>query len=77
MSLSRCGHQTVLTSAKPHLVGLEIDPLSTDIVIYHLDVSIVVCICCYGDQAQQYGRGCVKYDLQTFQVYITAFLIYS
>ena len=40
MSLSQRGQQTVLTSSKPHLVGLELDPLSTDIVIYHLEVSI-------------------------------------
>jgi len=40
MSLSQHGQQTVLTSSKPHLVGLEVDPLSTDIVIYHLEVSI-------------------------------------
>ena len=38
MSLSQQGQQTVLTSSKPHLVGLEVDPLSTDIVIYHLEV---------------------------------------
>lgn len=37
MSLSRQGKQTVLKSAKPHLVGLDVDPLSTDIVIYHLE----------------------------------------
>jgi len=37
MSLSQQGQQTVLTSSKPHLVGLEVDPLSTDIVIYHLE----------------------------------------
>lgn len=42
MSLSRQGKQTVLKSAKPHLVGLDVDPLSTDIVIYHLEVSNMI-----------------------------------
>lgn len=37
ISLSQQGYQTVLTSSKPHLVGLDVDPLSTDIVIYHLE----------------------------------------
>ena len=44
MSLSQQGQQTVLTSSKPHLVGLEVDPLSTDIVIYHLEVWNVILI---------------------------------
>ena len=58
MSLSQQGQQTVLTSSKPHLVGLEVDPLSTDIVIYHLQVRILCdWLCCLGDH-QFINTGC-------------------
>lgn len=57
MSLSQQGQQTVLTSEKPHLVGLEVDPLSTDIVIYHLEVSILSRVPqCF----QSYGASCMQ-----------------
>lgn len=74
MTLSQQGHQTVLTSAKPHLVGLEVDPLSTDIVIYHLEVGAVHSYCkilCFV---------CDSFDFTTTKVFLyfpcnTIFLI--
>ena len=36
--MRRRGKQTLLISEKPHLVGINVDPLSAEIVIYRLEV---------------------------------------
>ena len=37
--MRRQGRQTLLISEKPHLVGIDVDPLSAEIVIYRLEAS--------------------------------------
>ncbi|XP_065056328.1 kinesin-like protein KIF16B [Rhopilema esculentum] len=40
--MRRRGRQTLLISEKPHLVGIDVDPLSAEIVIYRLENGVTV-----------------------------------
>ena len=77
MSLSQQGQQTVLTSSKPHLVGLDIDPLSTDIVIYHLQVltnSVLHCFWNFGIRVIEGKGGSGREKVLSEGVWVVALL---
>eukprot|EP00794_Sanderia_malayensis_P020150 gene20150-22124_t len=42
MTLKKQGRQTLLISEKPHFVGIDVDPLSSEIVIYRLEEGVTM-----------------------------------